>query len=197
MLNPDGVEYQINGVMEDNILFERLVKMNGGSRDFSCWQANGRGVDLNHNYCVGFSEYKLIEEKEGIYNGAATKYSGNSPESEPETAAVCAFLRRNDNIRTVISLHTQGEEIFYSSKDSVAHRSNVLAHTFSRISGYKLSRPEGSAAYGGLLDFCIGELKLPAFTIECGKGKNPLPLGDYLSIYADLKELLFIAPTMI
>ena len=35
MLNPDGVEYQIHGVSEDNPLRERLLEMNGGSEDFS------------------------------------------------------------------------------------------------------------------------------------------------------------------
>ena len=35
MLNPDGVDYQINGVSRDNVLYDRLIKMNGGSEDFS------------------------------------------------------------------------------------------------------------------------------------------------------------------
>ena len=39
------------------------------------------------------------------------------------------------------------------------------------MSGYALSVPEGSAAYGGMLDWCIHELNIPAFTFECGKGK--------------------------
>lgn len=197
MLNPDGVDYQINGVSKENLLYDRIIRMNSESEDFSSWQANARGVDLNHNYSFGFSEYKAIEDELGIYDGGPSKYSGSAPESEPETAALCSFLRRNDAMRAVISLHTQGEEIYYSSGGRVAHRSNVLGHIFSRLSGYKLSVPTGSAAYGGLLDYCIGELKLPAFTLECGKGKNPLPLSDHLKIYADLRELLFVAPTMI
>ncbi len=197
MLDPDGVDYQINGITRDNILYDRVIRMNGGSNDLSLWQANARGVDLNHNYDCGFMEYKRIEAEQNIPHGAPTKYSGPEPESEPEVASICSFLREEGSIRAVISLHSQGEEIFYSSEGKVAHRSSVLAHTFSRMSGYKLSVPEGSAAYGGLLDWCIQKLKLPAFTIECGKGKNPLPLGDHLRIYSVLRELLFLAPTMI
>ena len=60
MLNPDGVEYQIHGVDEDNPLRERLIHMNKDSTDFSNWQANARGVDLNHNYNAGFEKYKKI-----------------------------------------------------------------------------------------------------------------------------------------
>ena len=59
MLNPDGVELQINGCDMMNPLTQRLYGMSGG--DFSKWQANGRGVDLNHNYDAGFNEYKIYE----------------------------------------------------------------------------------------------------------------------------------------
>ena len=56
MLNPDGVEYQIHGIEDGNPLFDRVLQMNGGSRDFSHWQANARGIDLNHNYDAGFED---------------------------------------------------------------------------------------------------------------------------------------------
>ena len=39
----------------------RGLKYNQQSDDFSHWQANARGVDLNHNYDSGFYEYKKIE----------------------------------------------------------------------------------------------------------------------------------------
>lgn len=197
MLNPDGVDYQINGIDSDNILYERLIKANGGSEDFSSWQANGRGIDLNHNYDAGFSDYKAIEGELGLFEGAPSKYSGTEPESEPEVSALCAFLRFNDNIKAVLTLHSQGEEIYYSSAGKTAPRSMALANTFSRMSGYSLSVPEGSAAYGGLLDWCITKLNKPAFTFECGSGKNPLPIDQYFKIYADLREILFTAPYMI
>ena len=58
LLNPDGVDLQINGINNENVLYDRIMRMSGG--DFSKWQANARGVDLNHNYDAGFSEYKLI-----------------------------------------------------------------------------------------------------------------------------------------
>ena len=194
MLNPDGVDYQINGVGKDNILYDRLIKMNGGSADFSHWQANARGVDLNHNYNCGFSEYKSIESDLGISDGAPTRFSGYMPESEPEVASLCNFLRFNDNIEMIITLHTQGEEIYYTSGGRAPARSRSIGGALSRLCGYKLSVPEGAAAYGGLTDWAISELKRPCFTVECGKGENPLPLSDYFGIYSSIREMLFAAP---
>ena len=113
MLNPDGIEYAIHGISDDNVLKERLININNGL-DFSHWQANGRGVDLNHNYNAGFREYKAIEQTLNIHNGAPTKYSGEYPESEPETRALCNFVRWATP-ELALSLHTQGEEIYYTS----------------------------------------------------------------------------------
>ena len=197
MLNPDGVDYQINGVSEDNVLYDRLVKMNGGSTDFSRWQANARGVDLNHNYNCGFAEYKRLEAEAGIEEGAPTRFSGNMPESEPEVASLCNLLRFNEDIRMVLTFHSQGEEIYYTSGDRVAPRSRTVAGALARMSGYLLAELEGMAAYGGLTDWCIAELGRPSFTIECGKGENPLPLNDYFKIYTDIREMLFMTPTFL
>ena len=197
MLNPDGVEYQIHGVEEKNPIYDRLIAMNGGSQDFSRWQANGRGVDLNHNYNAGFGAYKAIETEAGIFGGAPTKYSGTMPESEPEVGQLCNFLRFHEDIGMVLTLHTQGEEIYYTSGGRMAPRSRSIAAAFSRMTGYSLGIPEGSAAYGGMTDWVIEELGRPSFTIECGKGENPLPLSDYFKIYTRLREMLFMAPTFL
>ncbi|MBO5416877.1 MAG: M14 family metallocarboxypeptidase [Clostridia bacterium] len=197
MLNPDGVDYQINGVGEDNPLYERLLKMNQNSTDFTHWQANARGVDLNHNYNCGFAEYKQLEAEQGIGEGAPTRFSGNMPESEPEVGALCNFLRFNDDIKAILTLHTQGEEIYYTSGERTAPRSKTIAATLSRMTGYLLGTPEGMAAYGGLTDWYISEFNKPSFTIECGRGENPLPLDDYFKIYTDIREMLFMMPTFI
>ncbi|MBE6530885.1 MAG: peptidase M14 [Ruminococcaceae bacterium] len=197
MLNPDGVDYQINGVDKENVIYDRLLKMNNGSTDFSRWQANARGVDLNHNYNCGFAEYKKFEAEQGIQDGAPTRFSGFMPESEPEVGALCNFLRFNENIELLLTLHTQGEEIYYTSGDMTAPRSETIAKALSRSSGYRVSRPEGMAAYGGLTDWYISEIGRPSFTIECGKGENPLPLSDNFKIYADIRKMLFMTPTLI
>ncbi len=197
MLNPDGVAYQIHGVAQENPLYDRLLSMNGGSTDFSQWQANARGVDLNHNYNAGFVEYKRLEAEQGILGGAPTRYSGESPESEPEVGFLCNFLRYHEEIRMVISLHTQGEEIYYTGMGNITPQSFRLACSFARMCGYTVREPEGMATYGGLTDWCINSLAIPAFTVECGKGRNPLPFSDCFHIYTQIRQMLFSAPTMV
>ena len=196
MLNPDGVEYQIHGVSEDNPLHDRLLGMNGGSRDFSSWQANARGVDLNHNYDAGFAEYKLWELQNDILGGKPTRYSGECPESEPEVAYLCGFIRFREGLKGILTLHTQGEEIFYRSGGKAVPDGLRIAKRLAVLSGYRLSVAEGPAAYGGLTDWCIRRLGLPSFTLECGKGKNPLPLSQAFLIYAHLRQALFTFPTL-
>lgn len=189
MLNPDGVELAIRGAGE-NILAERQRGMNGGSDDFSHWQANARGVDLNHNYAKGFAAYKKIEAELGITCGAPTRYSGEYPESEPETAALASFIRSLSPY-AIFTLHTQGEEIYCGGGEEVGSRIISMARAVAGLSGYRLCLPEGPAAYGGLTDWAVGELGVPSFTLECGKGENPLPPSSALLTYAALRRMFF------
>lgn len=195
MLNPDGVDFAINGVPESLPMYERLVKMNHDSKDFSRWQANGRGVDLNHNYNSGFAEYKIIEAQHGIYGGAPTRFSGEYPESEAETSALCRFIRSRD-IKYILTLHTQGEEIYWTNNGQVAPRSKQNAMIAARLTGYKLAEAEGMASYGGLTNWFIEEFNRTSLTLECGLGQNPLPASSYVSIYGVLRELLFTSPIL-
>ena len=196
MLNPDGVEYQIHGVEESNPLYDRVLQMNQGSLDFSHWQANARGVDLNHNYDAGFAEYKKLEAENQILGGAPTRYSGEAPESEPEVASLCNFIRFHENLCGVLTLHTQGEEIFYQNTPQTASKTYTVAKKLSLLSGYSLSQATGMASYGGLSDWCAQDVGIPSFTMECGHGKNPLPISDAFPIYARLRKLFFLFPTM-
>ncbi len=195
MLNPDGVDYRLNGLDDKNPLKDRILAYNG-SDDFSKWNANARGVDLNHNYDAYFNEYKELEREREIMPGP-TKYSGEYPESEPEVTALCNFIRYNsDELDGIIALHSQGEEIYFSSNGQIPERSKHLAKIISRMTGYTLSTPQDTASYGGLTDWFIKEFNKPSFTIECGKGVNPLPISEATSIYAKLRELLFTFPIL-
>lgn len=195
MLNPDGVEYRLNGTDELNPLYERVMKYSNGG-DFAKWNANARGVDLNHNYDAYFYEYKALEKELDISAGA-TKYSGEAPESEPEVSALTSFIRYNsDELCGVLTLHAQGEEIYYKSRGMCPKKSEFLSRIIGRMTGYKPTAPEGTASYGGLTDWLIRELNKPSFTIECGKGENPLPISQLSHIYLDLRELLFTFPIL-
>ena len=195
MLNPDGVEYRLNGIEENNPIKDRILAYNGND-DFSKWSSNGRGVDLNHNYNAYFEEYKTIEKEKGITNGK-TKYSGEYAESEPETASLANFIRYNSSeIEGIISLHTQGEEIYYKSRGIVPKRADHIARIISRLTGYSVAEVSGEGAMGGLTDWFIKEYNKPSFTIECGKGENPLSASQLMPIYSRLKETLFTFPIL-
>lgn len=196
MLNPDGVEYRLNGLSPENPIKDRVIAYNGGNEDFTNWNSNARGVDLNHNYDAFFDEYKAIEREREIYAGK-TKYSGEYPESEPEVSALCNLIRYNlDSIDGVLSFHTQGEEIYYSSRKEVPKKSIHISKIISRMTGYKLAETSDTASYGGLTDWLITKYNKPAFTLECGKGENPLPMSELVPIYAKVRELLYTFPIL-
>lgn len=190
VLNPDGVEMSINGI-SDNPLIDRQRKM-CPSGDFSLWQANSRGVDLNHNYSAGFNEYKLIERERDIRPGRSL-YSGEYPESEPETHAL-ANLFRCVPFSLTVSLHSQGEEIYAFPKGK--KKAKRLAESVSRLLGYSVSDPSDTALYGGFSDF-VGESGILALTLEVGRGENPLPESEFLRIENDLNRALFLIPTLV
>ncbi len=193
LLNPDGVALAAGGYDPSHLLAPRQVKANGGSTDFSHWQANARGVDLNHNYPAGFDAYRSVEASLGIYGGAPTRYSGVAPLSEPETQALAALIDFLSPDVTV-ALHTQGEEVFCGITPEA--RTHLLAHLAARHLGYRLSRPTGAAAYGGLTDW-LSERGMCALTLECGRGVNPLPPGDYLGMSHRLLPTLLSLPGML
>ena len=183
--NPDGVDINLLGA-SGHPLEERLIRMNGG-RDFALWQANALGVDLNHNHAYRFDEYKKIEREGNVVNGR-TLYSGEYPESEPETHAV-ANLVRVLMPDLIISLHTQGEEIF--ARPATPKTAKIAARIAKSVS-FEYKNAEGTAAYGGLCDYTGEVLGILSLTVELGRGKNPLPF-DCLPVLSEKTYALISA----
>lgn len=193
MVNPDGVDLVLNGLSKSNPNYKDLILWNRGSLDFSkTWQANNRGVDLNHNYDASFEESKIAEKALGIKGPGPTRYGGVAPETEPETKSIVKFTGDN-NFRLVLAYHSQGEVIYWTYGDTVPKDSRKIGETLARVSGYKLDTPEGITSYGGYKDWFIKEFNRPGYTIEVGLGKNPLPIKQFNKIYGDNKEILLIS----
>lgn len=193
MVNPDGVDLVINGLKKTNPYYNDLIKWNKGSTDFSkTWEANNRGVDLNHNYDASWELSKQLEEQMGITGPGPTRYGGTAPESEPEAQAMVNFTKIHD-FRLVIAYHSQGEVIYYKYGSVTPPESLKIAQLFSNVSGYKLDETTGISSYGGYKDWFIEDFGRPGFTIEVGKGKNPLPISQFPQIYSDNEELLLLA----
>lgn len=192
-MNPDGVEISIKGpkaALEYCKLVEKV-----SNNDTTHWQANARGVDLNHNFNADWKGLRNREIRAGILGPAPTRYGGTAPESEPESKAI-ASLCRFSRIRTAFAFHSQGEEIYWDYGKYTPQRSELMARILAMSSGYIASSPEGLAVGGGFKDWFIKEFKRPAFTIEIGKGENPLPIEDLEDIYKKLEELLVLSIIM-
>ncbi|RHW41067.1 peptidase M14 [Neobacillus notoginsengisoli] len=185
MVNPDGVSLVINGPPKG--LEKNLLKMNNGSTDFSGWKANCNGVDLNNQFPANWEIEKGRKEPK---SPAARDYPGNKPLSEPEVAAM-AKLVRESQFDMVIAFHTQGEEFYWGYGGREPGDSEKLAAIFSKSSGYKAVRSIDSHA--GFKDWFIQEFGKPGFTIELGKGINPIPLSQYNKIYNQIKGIFISA----
>lgn len=193
MVNPDGVDLVIDGLQRDNPYYAQLIQWNNGSTDFSqVWEANIRGVDLNHNYDASWNLSKAAEAAYGISGPGPTRYSGPYPESEPETKAVADFTRSH-NFRLVLAYHSQGEVIYWTYLNIIPPDSRRIGELFSRVSGYELSQTSGITSYAGYKDWFIDKYRRPGFTIEVGRGKNPLPIEQFNKIYNDNIEILILA----
>ena len=174
MVNPDGVEIAVNGVKtageRAEFVSECLLKAGMPHRK---WQANACGVDINHNFDAGYEKVQENERKMGISSPSHTRYGGEYAESERETKAICDLCRRND-FKIAVALHTQGREIYYDFGDHTPKNSLQIAQELSALSGYEVSHPQGIAVGGGFKDWFIEKFHRPAFTLEIGKGVNPL-----------------------
>ncbi len=192
-VNPDGCEISINGALGCGKDAGRIYKMCQG--DFAHYNANLRGVDINHNFDAGWKELRSLEQKSGISGPAPTRFGGYAPHSEPETQAIVNLCKEN-NIHHAIALHSQGEVIYWNYNGFEGKTARRMAEIMAATSGYALDVPLGLAAGGGFKDWFISKYLRPAFTIEVGRGENPLPIHSAQKIYEDIGETLTISSIM-
>jgi g-D-glutamyl-meso-diaminopimelate peptidase len=80
--------------------------------------------------------------------------------------------------------------IYYDYGKHTPKKSAAMAQALAEASGYQLSVPEELASMGGFKDWFIDYFCRPAFTIEVGMGKNPLPIEQINEIYPRLEGML-------
>jgi len=177
MVNPDGVDLAIRGLPAVQEPWRsRVLAWNKGSSDFSGWKANIRGVDLNDQFPALWDREAARNPKEP----GPRDYPGTEPLTEPEAIAMAELTRGGDFDR-VLAFHTQGEEIYWGFENLEPPESELLVNEFSRVSGYTPVRTIES--YAGYKDWFIQDWRRPGFTIELGRGVNPLPLSQFGEIY--------------
>lgn len=184
-VNPDGVQIALGGSKTAGEYAKTVAALGGD--DKGLWQANARGVDINHNFDAGFAT-----AYEGMADAPAPRrYRGEHPESEPETKLLCALCRRI-SFRHVIALHTQGEEIYWQYGEHTPAQAHMMAQIMASAAGYTVKAPTGCAAFGGFKDWFIDCFHRPGFTVELGRGINPLPLTDFPVISNRVREMLLL-----
>ena len=188
-VNPDGCDISLLGAKACGEHSNKIAKL--CNRDFTHWNANLRGVDINHNFDAGWEELRQKERECGIYGPSPTRFGGTRPHSEPETVALTE-LCRNTNIRNCLALHSQGEVIYWNYGDKTPPRAKKMAEIMATSAGYALDTPLSIATGGGFKDWFISEFSRPGFTVEIGKGKNPLPAETAGEIYKRIKEMLML-----
>lgn len=190
-VNPDGYEISRAGVETAGEYADKVAGILGNN-EAKYWNANVNGVDINHNFDAGFELLKELERAQGITEPAPRKYGGENPESEIETQVMTRLCREN-YINKALAFHSQGEEIYWKFGENTPENGYRLAQLFSTASGYAIAAPSGTASYGGFKDWFIQEYSRPGFTLEIGKGINPLNPDQLYSIYDKLYELFLLS----
>ncbi len=192
-VNPDGCDISLLGKKACGQSAEEIARL--CKNNFEKWNANLRGVDINHNFNADWENLRKKERSLGIYGPAPTRFGGFKPESEPETIALTNLCRKI-KMRHAVALHSQGEVIYWTFGDKRPPRAQKMAEIMATSSGYALDVPVAIADGGGFKDWFITEFNRPGFTIELGLGKNPLPIEQAKDIYRDIREMLVLTTIM-
>lgn len=192
-VNPDGMDL-VTGELQAGDAFSRAMAI---ARDYPRypfprgWKANLRGVDLNLQYPAGWEQAREIKFRQGIVSPAPADYVGSAPLSAAESRALHQFTLSYDPALT-LSLHTQGEVIYWRYQDYEVAGARQIAQLFAQASGYQMEETPYESGFAGYKDWFIQVFARPGFTLELGQGENPLPMTDFPKIYQDTRPILVL-----
>ena len=91
-----------------------------------------------------------------------------------------------------LSYHTQGNTIFWKFLDYEPAGSRSIALAMGNASGYLVEETPYASGFAGYKDWFIQDYNRPGYTIEAGRGTNPLPISDFAGIYRDNVGILVL-----
>lgn len=195
LVNPDGVDLVTGGIPKDSPRYE-IAKEIGekypGIPFPQGWKANLLGTDLNLNYPAGWETAREIKASLGFDSPAPRDFVGYSPFDQAETQALSYFTIQKDPA-LVVALHSQGGEIYWQYGDISVPGARELGEEMAQVSGYRLADPAFNSSFAGYKDWFIEKFRRPGYTVEVGKGRNPLPLSQLPEIYSACSPLLLTA----
>lgn len=186
LVNPDGIDL-VTGALTEGEFYTQATEI---SSDYPSipfpdgWKANIAGTDLNLNYPAEWERAKELKEAQGFVSPAPRDYVGTEPLSEPESRAVYDLTLSND-FRLILAYHTQGEIIFWKFLDFDPPEAERIGNIMTEKSGYPLAITPEFSSYAGYKDWFIQTYNRPGYTVEAGKGVNPLPISQFNKIYRD------------
>lgn len=189
MVNPDGVTLVQKGPSSAKNP-QNVIAINGGSKNFSSWKANIRGVDLNRQYDANWPNIVNDPGKPSSEN-----YKGPAPFSESESKAMRDFVLAHP-FEAGIAYHSSGEIIYWSFKQtgSEFYRDQALAKKVSQMTGYSLGPVRKNPSGGGFTDWFIQNQKKPSITPEIAPyvGKQPVPIRHFTDVWNRNKAVVIM-----
>ena len=195
MVDPDGVDLVTGAIQPGNIqydLAQRLAQEYPAIPFPEGWKANLLGVDLNLQYPAGWLQAREIKFSQGFTRPGPRDYVGRAPLNQLETQALAGYTEFIDPA-LVLAYHAQGGEIYWQFKDYEVPGAEDLGREFARLSGYTLTDAPYASGFAGYKDWFIQQFRKPGYTIEVGRGENPLPLSQFDEIYRDNLGILVTA----
>ena len=197
MVDPDGVDLVVGAIGPDTVQFDLARRL---SEDYPAipfpegWKANLLGVDLNLQYPAGWLQAREIKFSQGFTSPAPRDYVGRAPLNQFETKALAGYTEVIDPA-LILAYHTQRGEIYWQFGDTPVPGARELGQEFARVSGYTLTDAPYESGFAGYKDWFIKRFRRPGYTIEAGRGENPLPLSQFDEIYRDNLGILVTAAT--
>lgn len=184
-VNPDGIDL-VTGELSSGPYFEAacsIAAVYPGYSFPSGWSANINGTDLNLQYPAGWEQAKAIKYARGIRSPAPGNFVGTHPLSAPESRALYDYTLLFDP-KLILAYHTQGEVIYWRYLDYEPAGAAKIAEIFSQVSGYPAESTPYASGFAGYKDWFIEQYDRPGYTVEAGRGVNPLPISDFSGIYS-------------
>ncbi len=194
MVNPDGVDLA-TGTLTAGPYFRQAKNLSANYPDIpfpTGWKANINGIDLNLQYPAGWEQARINKFALGYRTPGPRDYVGSAPLTQPEAIAM-ADLTRNRDFDLILAYHSQGELIYYRYADYNPPRADAIGQALSEVSGYSLENTPYDSGFAGYKDWFIQEYNRPGYTVEVGKGVNPLPITQFDQIYQDNLPLMATA----
>lgn len=180
LVNPDGVDLVTGLLPSSDPTYLQAKALASRYPDIpfpNGWKANSIGVDLNLGYPADWARAREIKFAQGYTHPGPRDYVGIAPLCEPENRAMAGLAERR-RFHLSVSYHTQGAEIYWRYRDIEPKNGREIGRAFSDASGYRLADAPPNSSYAGYKDWLIQSFGYPAFTVEAGRGNNPLPITE-------------------